>query len=101
MSAAEKLNSLRERKRVLLLTSEVHRQLAAAECAVAQERLAWVERAASVARQVLPLASLALPLWRLWTTRREQGAGSWPGRIASALPLAERLAGLVQLWRRL
>ena len=96
MFPAARLNLLCQRKQELLATSEVKRRLFAVECAGIQQRLEWLDRIVSVTRRVRPFIFLLAPLLVVWTGQHKNGGPSWIGTIASALPMAGRVASAVQ-----
>ncbi len=94
MSPTAELNTLRERKRELLVASEVQRRVLAVECAALQDRFAWLKPSIDFARRLQPLAGFALPLYRAWAARNADATGprSWLKTLASALPVAMKFA---------
>ena len=100
MFPTARLKFLQQRKQELLTASEVQRRLLAIECAEAQQRLEWLDRTVTTARRILPWCSLALPLLRLWSSRRVAANQSWFGKIARALPIARQFADVWNLFGR-
>jgi hypothetical protein len=95
MFPTARLKFLQQRKQELLNASDVQRRLLAMGCAEVQQRLEWLDRTVTTARRILPWRSLALPLLRLWSSRREGADKSWLGRVAAALPFARQFA---EMW---
>jgi hypothetical protein len=95
MFPTARLKFLQQRKQELLNASEVQRRLLAIESADVQQRLEWLNRTVTTARRILPWCSLALPLLRLWSSRRQAANKSWFGKIAAALPIARQFD---QVW---
>lgn len=91
------LSDLERRKQELLTTSEVQRRLMRIEGAEIRTRLAWAEQAVAVARMAWPFCQQILPLWRLWSARRETDGGSWLNKVVTGFNVARQFT---QLWRQ-
>ena len=100
MYPTAQLKFLQQRKQELLNVSELQRRLWAVECASLHQRLDWLDRTVTTARRILPWCSLALPLLRLWSFRREEEGKSCFGRISAALPIARRFSEMWPLFSR-
>jgi hypothetical protein len=96
MSPAARLKWLNQRKQELLVSSEIHRCLLEVECSQIQQRLEWVDRVVTGARQLKPFVELGAPIIGAWLERRHKTGSSWLGVMASAMPLAGRIASLVR-----
>jgi len=91
MFPAARLKFLHERKQELLVQSEVNRRVAQTFCTDVRERVAWIERAANVARRIGPLLGLAIPLWRVFKSKRGGTGSSRLQKLTLLLPLAGKL----------
>lgn len=96
MSPAARLKWLNQRKQELLVSSERHRCLLEVECSQVQQRLGWLDRVVTGAGQLKPFVELGAPILGAWLGRRTKTGSSWMGVMASAIPLAGRIASLVR-----
>jgi hypothetical protein len=96
MSPAARLKWLNQRKQELLVSSERHRCLLEVECTQVRQRLEWLDGVVTGARQLKPFVELGAPIVGAWLGRRHKTGSSWLGVMASAMPLAGRIASLVR-----
>jgi len=91
MAAEKQLTVLQERKRLLLLQTDLHRTVLRAECAGARARLNWLNEARKAARSVSPWLAVGAAAVGLLAARRGRKLASW---IPTAL-------AAVRAWREL
>ena len=101
MFGNEELARLEQRRRDLLLESEVQRRLLALEWAEVRVSAWWVEAGAGLVRKAQPALLLLAPLVGFWVVRKITGCGGgadgpsrfWE-RLATGLTLFQRARGL-------
>jgi hypothetical protein len=100
MADLPQIRELEARKRLLVATSNLQRQLIAVDCVRLEERAAWVEQGYAVCRAAAPLWKIGAPaaLWLLF--RKRKSVRSLLGKGLAGLSLGRQLVGAWRAFRR-
>lgn len=77
MPAQRQLSELQERKRLLILQSDLHRLLLRAECSSVSARLSWLSEVKSQVRSASPWLGVGTAVVGMLATRRLRRLALW------------------------
>jgi hypothetical protein len=84
MFGQRQLNGLRERKRLLILQSDLHRALLRSECVSASERLRWLNEARDKVRSASPWLAVGAGIAGLVAASRGRTVAKWIPTVLTA-----------------
>lgn len=95
------LKEIELRKQQLIVQSDLYRQLLTLEALDVEESSRWLFRAWDMAKKVIPVAMLALPILRLVRGKRPRGGKtSWLARALMVWQIFRQIRPQIESYRR-